>query len=417
MSCEDVLLVVYDYGSLAPMRLKSIAADNGCKLAYLIADSAHARDMRPVLEMTGTVIDMAGRTETDLLWSLTALRLAGIVTFSEYQIQRTAALASALDLPYHSPADVAAITRKDAQRRRLAQCGIDALRWRVISAVREIGEAVRHVGLPLVVKPVRGTSSRSTFAVTDGASAEATIAGALRAGGDYDPPETSLMLEEFIPGRHTEEPWGDYIAVECAVSGNQVWPAFVTSKFAVAPPFRERGGYGWRSVEPEAELVAIQALACQAVAALNITSGVADVEIKLTDAGPRLIEVNGRLGGLADDLAIHSGCTSPGDIAVKAALNRPFQIVEPAGQQPIAFHYRLIPPVTARAVRSVQDLSRLRQLEFVDTVKLLAQPGTPVGWARGTPSAVASITGATQTHDQLAQLIAQIEDCARISYC
>lgn len=412
----DILVVVYDYGSLPPTRLKAVADRNACEIVYVQADSAHAREMRPILEMTGVVVDVPGRGGTDLVEALARHRPTGIVTFSEYQIGLTARLAEGLGLPYHAVSDVPAITRKDAQRKRFAERGVDVVRHSTVSTVAEIDAAIGHVGLPLIVKPVLGASSRNTFLATDERAVRRDVARLLATAPGRPSLETAVVMEEFLAGRPTEAPWGDYIAVDCVAQGSDVTPVFVTSKFALCPPFRERGGYGARSVVPPAELDELRDLAARAVRALDIRTGLADVEIKLTEHGPRVIEVNGRLGGWVDDLAVRSGSADPADIAVKAALGRECDVSADEGANRIAFHYLVVPPAGATKVRRIEGVSALRALDHVETVTVLVQPGQAVGWERGTASSVASVTGTTHTHDQLKDVVGRIEDAGWIHY-
>jgi ATP-grasp domain len=406
------LVVVYDYGTLSPLRLAPIAAENGCRIAYVMG-SEHARDMKPILEMTGTVVEAA---EPDLVPRLAALRPVGILTFSEYQLGRTAALADALGLPYHAAADIAAITRKDAQRARLAERGIDHVRFAVVSDPAEIGHAIGEVGLPLVAKPVVGCASRNTVLVEDedgGVAAVRALLARERACGGV-----AVLLEEYLPGNGAQSPWSDCLAVDCLAVGGSVTPVFVTSKFALAFPFRERGGYGPFCALRDGELAEVKELACRAVRAVGIRSGFADVEFKLTPAGPRIIEVNGRLGGWVDDLAVRSGSggASPGELAVKAALGLSPEVPAPPARPRIAYHYLLAPPSTASTVREVHDLSGLRGLDFVDVVKVLARPGDTVDWSMGTASAICAISGITDTLGQLAETIDAIEQGDWFSY-
>lgn len=411
MIANPVVLVVYDAGSLAPTRLAEVARRNGCDLVFVAADTQHARDMRPTLEMIGRVVDTAGRPEAELLAELRGLRAAGIVAFSEFQLVTTVRLAAALGLRYHSPDDVPAITRKDLQRARLAEAGVDAVRFRTVSRPDQAGEALAHVGLPAIVKPVVGAASRNTMRVDTAAQARAVLTEVLAA-------EPEVMLEELLAGRAGPAPWGDYIAVDCVADGGDVRPVFTTSKFALAPPFRERGGYGGRSVVPETELRAVRDLACRAVRALRV-HGVADVEIKLTDRGPRVIEVNGRLGAWVDDLAVRSGVADPADVAIRAALGRDHeQSCEKPDQDdvPIAFHYLLVPPPAARRVRAIRGVAGLRRIPHVERVYVLAEPGADADWRIGARSNVAAVLGSVRDHGQLAATVATIEDADWIDY-
>ncbi|MFD3872121.1 acetyl-CoA carboxylase biotin carboxylase subunit family protein [Streptomyces sp. NPDC058623] len=414
MSDQPVLLTVYDSGSLAPTRLADAARRAGCALVFVIADTEHAREMIPTLETVGTVVDMAGRTENETLAALKALGPAGIITFSEFQIARTVRLAAALGLPYHSPADVDAITHKDLQRERFARAGLDAVRFRTVTAPDQADEALAHVGLPAIIKPVVGASSRNTRAVTTAKECRAAIAEVFDASGG-GPVETAVMIEELLVGSPTPAPWGDYIAVDCVADGDDVRPVFVTSKFALAEPFRERGGYGGFSVVSEENERAVRDLACRAVRALNI-HGVADVEIKLTADGPRVIEVNGRLGAWVDDLAVRSGTSDPAYVAVAAALGLPYETPAVKKGGPIAFHYLIVPPAGARRVKDIRNVSALRRLPNVNSVAVLTEPGACVDWRIGARGNTAAVIGSAATHQELADAVAAIESVEWITY-
>jgi predicted ATP-grasp superfamily ATP-dependent carboligase len=413
LSDMPILLVVYDVGSLAPTRLSSIARSNGCAVAFVTADTEHAQQMIPVLKKLGRVVNTAGRTEASVLDELHRLRPAGIITFSEFRIADTARLAAALGLPYHDPSLVAAVTDKDRQRRHFAEVGLDTVGFRAISSVEQVDEAIARVGLPAIVKPVVGASSRNTTAVTGADECRAVVAAAL--GGIGGPAETSVILEELLVGRPVDAPWGDYMAVDCIARGKDVRPIFVSSKFALAEPFRERGAYGGHSVVPDDVVREVADLACRAVGALGV-HGVADVEIKLTPDGPRVIEVNGRLGAWVDDLGVRSGNSVPGDLAVRAALGRAYTTPDPVGRGPATFYYLIVPPVGARRVKAVHDLRGLRRLPHVDRVVLLAEPGAPVDWRIGGAANVASVSGTAPDTAALAETVAAIEDTYWIDY-
>ncbi|MEU8045634.1 hypothetical protein AB0B71_16015 [Micromonospora echinofusca] len=428
MGDRETLLVVYDRGSLAPTRLAQAADANDVELLFLVGAQglgagapdrqaeAHTELMLPTLRMLGETIDATGTGEDELLSLISGHRPAGIVTFSEFRLEWTARLAARLGLAHHRPADLPGITRKDVQRRRFAERGVDAVRVATVTGTDQVDAAIEHVGLPAVVKPVRGASSRNTVAVHTAAEAHTFVARAL-AGDGPGPRESALMLEELLVGRSTPAPWGDYIAVDCAVSAGRAEAMFVTSKFALAEPFRERGGYGGRSFVEDPLVAEVEALACRAVEAVGVTTGIADVEIKLTAAGPRVIEVNGRLGAWVDDLAVRSGFADPADVAVRAALGRPFEARRrPAPDSPIAFHYLLVPPVHARRVRSIQNVSALRRVPRVGRVTVLTAPGEPADWRLGAAANAAAVTGAAASHAELADTVAALEGVPWITY-
>lgn len=275
MSTHALLVVPYDYGSLSPLRLAEAAGRLDCSLLFVAADSPHAQEMLPVLQMAGSTINSAGMDEIDIARAVKAFAPAGITTFSEGCIAPTARLAGLLGLPYHSLDDVGAITCKGPQRQRLRDQGVESVRFAEVTRRNGIEAALAQVGLPAVVKPASGAASRHTTPVYTEAECLRALSAILDDGGH-------AVLEELLVGAAVADPWGDYLAVDCLASTEEVRPLFVTSKFALAEPYRERGGFGRASPAPDPMLDAAKDLACAAVWALGIRTGIADVELKLT---------------------------------------------------------------------------------------------------------------------------------------
>jgi carbamoylphosphate synthase large subunit len=85
-----------------------------------------------------------------------ALKPDGIVTFSEYQLALTAAIADACGLPFHSPSIVERLVDKFRQRQAFAAAGVQATGCVVVRSAAEAEAAATKVGLPAVVKPRTG---------------------------------------------------------------------------------------------------------------------------------------------------------------------------------------------------------------------------------------------------------------------
>ncbi|HEV3172571.1 MAG TPA: ATP-grasp domain-containing protein [Actinocrinis sp.] len=405
---KPTVLVVYDVGSTPPTRLAEAAGRLGCSLVFVCSRpfSAHVEQIRPLLEMCGAVVDVPQDADAREAAALVApLRPAGIVTFAESRVGATAELAAALGLPYQDVADIPAITTKAAQRERLRDAGIDEVRCVRVERADQADEALARVGLPAIVKPDLGVGSRSTVLVHTAEEFHRIIAELLddHEGGAR---EAQVVVEEAFVGRETPSPWGDYVAVDTLSRDGVVEPIFATGKFAPAEPFRERGGYG-PPVLPAAELAQVEKLAVRAVQALNIRHGAADVEMKLTPNGPRVIEVNGRLGGWVDDLAVRSGIGRLAEAVLSQVLGLPAVPVVKA--QRIAYNYVAASPVAATRVRALSGLAKLRKLDGVERVTVLKRPGERVDWRLGTdPGSVAAVAGVAASHDELAALVGRV---------
>lgn len=406
---ERLLLVPYDEGSLPPVRIAEIAALNECDLTFLVSESKHAVSMLPVLRSLGATITLGDEPDSAILRLLERQNADGIVTFSEHLLERTAWFATHLGLPGHELDIIQSVIRKDRQRESLAAHGVDVIRYRTVASLEHLDLAIDQVGLPAIVKPAVGVGSALTTVVFDAAAAESAVRSILNRPDRAELGHRIAILEEYLVGRYTDWPWGDYIAVDCLADNHAAKPLFVTSKFALAEPFRERGGYGGMGAASEEDAEAACELACAVVDALRAVTGVVDVEMKLTDTGPRLIEANGRLGGWVDDLAVRSGMGSPADAAVRAALSLAPVRVPPTVDSPLAYSYVVMPPRWARRVVDIQKPDPVRRLPNVERVTVSAWPGMPLDWQQGAVTALATVQGLAGTHDELSSLVQEFE--------
>ena len=106
------------------------------------------------------------------------------------------------------------------------------------------------------------------------------------------------VLEEYLAdaGIVGDDAFGDYVSIESAVAAGVAHHLAVTGKFALDPPYRETGNFMPSGLGP-ADEAAVVALADDAIRALGVQYGALHTEIKLTPDGPRIIELNARVGG------------------------------------------------------------------------------------------------------------------------
>jgi hypothetical protein len=283
-----MLAIAFERGAATAAEITAALAGD-TPLAFLIPESAFTQHLRPVLAELGTVVSLTGDDRD--IDNVRALRPDGIATFSEAMLPTTARLTTALGLPGHSLDTVERLTNKTRQRERLAAAGVDAVRHHVIECRDDWPAALRAVGLPAVVKPACGGGSRDTYLIEDEATAR-RLSGRLT---------ERLVLEEFLRGRPSL-PYGDYVSVETLCSPERLSHIAVAGKFPMLPPFREMGQF-WPADLPPDELAAVTDLVTRTLTALGVEFGITHTEVKLTPDGPRIIEVNGRLGGLVNELS------------------------------------------------------------------------------------------------------------------
>ncbi|MGW3095081.1 ATP-grasp domain-containing protein [Streptomyces sp. NPDC001102] len=387
---RPVIAVVYDFGSVSPVEAVERLEPLG-DVVFAVVDSPHTADIGPLLAELAPGVRVDASTEHGLDAAAAELRRhapTALLTFSERRLDTTAALAVRLGLPGHTPDTVRLLTDKHAQRRRLAERGVDRVRSHLLRSPADWTAAVAAVGLPAVLKPVRGEGSRSTHLVRE-AAAGAALAQSLLAVAPDQGGETGLVLEEYLAGTG-REPFGDHVSVESAVVDGRVTHWAVTGKFPLVPPFREAGHF-WPAPLDADERAAVLDLAARAVRALDVRTGITHTELKLTPHGPRVIEVNGRLGACLGGLSLLAGGPDCVALAARVALGEdPFDAdphpAAPARDVTAAWmpqdrvvYARAVPtPVDGGLLTRVNGIRDVLGLPGVQTYDSRVRPGSRV---------------------------------------
>jgi len=393
--------VVLDFGAATPMSI--LAAARGlCEVVFLCDRCLPyvARLVDEIAEL-GEVCDVTGLSGDALC---AGLGLGGLTTFAEAQIRRTAELAAPEGFAYLRPPAAEAVTDKYLQRGLLAAAGLPVTRCRTVSEPAELAPALAAVGLPAVLKPRTGAGSARTCRVDSVAEAEARLRE-FRAG----PAPFAFVVEEYLRGDLSVAGtgFGDYVSVESVSVAGTVRHVEVTGKFPLAPPFRERGyvvpstlSAWWRQ--------AVLDVASDALRALGVADGVTHVEVKLTPDGPRVIEVNGRLGGYVADLVRRARRVDLIRLALAAAAGRSVDIPEHDYRR-CAFQYFLTAPMEATALRRLDGVERLSRQAGIRHVEVFRRAGDRLDWRQGTLGYLGIVHGSAADHDEVLRLLAMID--------
>lgn len=215
----------------------------------------------------------------------------GVVSSCDYYLPLVARVARRLGLPGPAPEAVTAACRKDLTRRALAEAGVPGPAYALCADRGQALAAARVLGFPLVVKPVDLCAGMFVRAVLDEpeliAALRALEAFPVNARGQRRAPV--VLLEELLTGPE--------VSVETVCADGVVHVVGITDKsVGGAPAFIETGHMFPAALAP-ADAAAATDTAVAALAALGLDQVVAHTEIKLTPAGPRVVEVNPRPAG------------------------------------------------------------------------------------------------------------------------
>lgn len=390
------LLVVYGNRSLDLMQICEGARD-WCDLIWLIdaADESAAR-VRPILRKFGAVVDALGAPPEQAAEMLRTYSPQGVATFYDAGMEHVAAIAAELGTDFHSVHTARCLEDKLYQREALRAAGLPSPR--VVSLPSETDSAeVERIGTsisyPAVLKPRRASGSWRTFPV-----------GSVRALGEiWDglaiPEREGMMVEEYLPdGPSMPEGFeADYVSVETIVQAGKAKHLAITGRFPLAPPFRETGFFIPATLQADQQASVLD-LARDALRGLGLRTGVAHTEIKLTSQGPRLIEVNGRIGGGVPDMLRLAAGVDIVKLAMGAALGLDMPSQELPATQGVAYRFFFQPPLSARRLTSIDGLGRLKLLPGVESVHLHHSPGEEIDARDGTRTYLFAVVGSVSDY-------------------
>jgi biotin carboxylase len=335
-------------------------AEPSWELGYLAGWTvlSDANETKDVAEMLAAAGDVAAREPLD-----------GALAWDEARVLQVAKVAEAFGLPGGDPAAALRTRDKHQTREALDAAGVPQARSILVATLGEALDAAGQIGYPVVLKPRAMAASLGAVLVADPGELAAqfafardtTIPGAWR----Y---EVGVLVEEYLTGPE--------ISVESAVHGGRVYPMFVARKQVGYPPYFEEVGHVVDARDPLLADQGLLTLLQDTHAGLGFADGVTHTEVKLTPAGPKIVEVNGRLGGgLIPYLGMRASGIDPGLAAAAVACGRAPRI---AGERGLVGAVRFFYPEHADTHIASVSFDDAALPKAVDLVVPLAAPGRVV---------------------------------------
>ena len=258
------------------------------------------RDSTSVLNDCAAAIRALGREEG---FSMPA----GVCTFCELSVPLVARLAETLGLPGPSSAAVDTARDKHSTRAAMKAAGLPSPSCYKVDGDDDLKKAASVVGFPAVLKPLNGAASLGVKKVDSEAELQrcyadvlaemrATVvsSGALvkkdpTAPADDSGEDPSFLLEEYLDGPEVD--------VDVVMGLGEARYAKVVDNGPTAEPYFAETWGVCPSLLPSEGQASLQKLAIDSLKCCGFDCGVFHVECKLTSRGPRLIEINARMGG------------------------------------------------------------------------------------------------------------------------
>ena len=314
----------------------------------------------------------------------------GVLCWDEARILQTAHVAAALGLP---GGDVDAVGRcrdKHLTRTALAATGVPQPESILVGTVEDALDAAARIGYPVVLKPRALAASLGVILASGPDDVRAHFAFAR----DTTVPEAphydvSVLIEEYADGPE--------ISVDCCVFRGHVTPYCVAHKQVGYAPYFEEVGHVVDGADTLLSDPAFLTLLAETHAALGITDCLTHVEFRLTPSGPKLIEVNARIGGdLIPYLGLRTNAIDPGLAAAAVACGIEPRL-EPGEVRCGAVGFSYVPePIEIGSIGFEGSLP-----DVVDLALVLHQPGArlappPEGTLWGRTAFVTAFAATTQ---------------------
>jgi biotin carboxylase len=226
-----------------------------------------------------------------------------------------------------------------------------------------------------------------------------------------------MVLESYLADDSSrgDGPYADYVSVESVVAGGSISHLALTGRFPLAENFRETGFFIPAALKKNDE-AAVLSLATAAIVALGVTTGCLHSEIKFTPNGPRVIEVNGRVGGGVPEMLDRAAGLALVEMTLRLALGEVFQVEGPVATERIGYRFFLQPPSVSATVATIDGIDAVSDYPGVDAITVHQGPGAVLDWKDGSRNHILAVVGSADDYDGLLAVNRLLHDEVTVTY-
>jgi S-sulfo-L-cysteine synthase (3-phospho-L-serine-dependent) len=265
-----------------------------------------------------------------------------------------------------------------------------------------VAAAVERVGLPCVVKPVDDSGSNGVRLCATVAEALDQTARVLAVRHNVRglPTARRVLLEAYLDGPE--------VSVEMFGTGETQHCLGLTDKQVDPPPFFVERQHVFPSGLPPTVATEVTDLVREALDAAGMRVGATHTEVRLTPAGPTLIEINPRpAGGMIPELIRAATGVELLDAQLRAATGLPVTLT-PTGKGYAGI--RFLTADRAGILAGVDGVEEARRRAGVRGVTVTAAPGTRVRPPENAYDRVGHLIAVGDDADQVLAVLAEAGD-------
>ncbi|PVE64385.1 ATP-grasp domain-containing protein [Priestia megaterium] len=220
------------------------------------------------------------------------LEVISVFTMNEYRIPLASKISEMLQLKYQLPYEASLRCRnKKMARQKLNEAGVGEVQYRLVTSDSNLESQLQGMDFPLIVKPSNDSGSKNVYLCKNESEITTAIKHIVKSKKNIvgQTIDSDILIEEFLDGPE--------FSIESVTANGQTTIIGITKKLVTPYPLSIEVGHDFPANLNTNEENEIKRLVEQSLAALDVDFAVTHTEVKLTEKGPRIVEVNARPGG------------------------------------------------------------------------------------------------------------------------
>ncbi len=297
-------------------------------------------------------------------------QIDGVMTLASDMPMRTvAAVAKELNLSGIDKETALKATNKYEMRKAFSNNAVPIPKFYRVSNFEEFNGILCNFKGKFIVKPADNSGSRGIFMLedsTDHALCEKAFKHSKSSSRNGD-----IVVEEYMEGPE--------VSVEALTVDGVTTVLQITDKLTTGAPFFVEMGHSQPANFPCDVIEKIKEAAIAAVKAVGIKNGPSHTEIKVTEEGPKIVELGARLGG--DCITTHLVPLSTGidmvECTIRIALGEKVELT-PKFSRGSAIRYIDSTDGILREISGLEDAKKIPNVKQIEIVKEIGSPVTQV---------------------------------------
>lgn len=279
-------------GNLLPPLLCSM----GHTYTFVTRKPAHyqnplSNEEHAVFRYASKVIEVETNDVEQIIQAVKDENYDGVITVCDYYIETVCKVAKILKLPCPFSSNVKEIRQKHLLRQMIDRAKLPNVNYRLAKTWEEVKKAAEEIAYPLVLKPVDLASSAFVKLIkneTDLEQAFHELEGFPLNFRDQ-PRNCTYLLEEYLDGEE--------VSVESVSYQGEIHIIGITDKSVTGNPYFIENGHMFPADLPDSVTEQIITYVKKVLKEVGYHHGIAHTEVKITEKGPRIVEINPRTAG------------------------------------------------------------------------------------------------------------------------